>query len=247
MSSSKLLSQATEAFWQNKRSILLFSIPFLLAFPLVLLLPNYAAFGAIFLRPGSIGSDVALPQLLLMLAVAVLSLLLFSFAVVAVNSIVKSQRTFNRLKHMDFERMETATLRMFVVYAVSFISVFAFSLLLFQTHAVEEKTRLALTALFSLAVYLLTLFAPQAVVIDNLGADSALSVSAKTVFAKFSSVIFFALVALVLATVNAAIFLFLQDYFFWAPLLGVLANSLFILPFLEVFKVQIYLSKYSLL
>lgn len=247
MTTTKLLAHAVQAFSENKKSIVLFSIPFLLAFPLVLLLPNYAAFGAIFLRPGSIGSDVSLPQLLVMIAATILSILLFSFAVVAVNSVVKSQRTFNRLKHTDFERMELATLRMFVVYAVSFIAVFAFSLLLFQTHAVDERTRLALTALFSLAVYLLTLFAPQAIVIDNLGADSALAVSAKTVFSKFTPVVFFAFVALVLAAVNAAIFIGLQDYFFWAPLLGVLANSLLILPFLEVFKVQIYLSKYSLL
>ncbi|MEK6923913.1 MAG: hypothetical protein AABW54_01585 [Candidatus Micrarchaeota archaeon] len=246
MSFVKLASNAFGAFKDNWKSVVLFSVPFLLAFPLAVLLPNYPALGGIFLRPGSLGTDVSAGGIALMLAAVAASMLLFSLAVVAINSVVKSRRTLTKLKQWDFERMETATLRMFGVYLVTFIAVFAFNLLLFQLR-VAEQPRLILYALFSLAAYAAVLFAPQAIVLDNRGIEQSIVMSSRCAAGKLAETAAFVILALVLMGVNAAVFTSLQSSLPWAIFIGVLTNSLLILPFLELLKVQIYLSKYSLL
>ena len=247
MSFWKLASNALHAFGQNSRWVVLFSLPFLISFPLALLLPNYGALGGIFLRLGSLGLDAGVLELGVMLAAIIIAILCFSFALASINAMVKAQKTFNKLKFSDFERTEGATLRIFGVYLVAFLAVFAFQLVLFQSHAFNEGLRNAVNAVFALAVALLVLFAPQAIVLDNRGVESAVVSSAKILVHKPNSVAAFLALSVVLVLVNAALFLALESVLSFAAVFGIIVNALFILPFLELLKVQIYLSKYSLL
>lgn len=242
-----MLSQALGAYGENSRLLSFFSIPFLIAFPLALLLPNYTALSGIFLRLGSLGTDVSLVEMLLMIAILVVSLLLFSFALVAVNSVIKAQRSRLKLKHADFERMEEATFRLFAVLIIAFLAAFAFNLLLFETGAVSEQTRLVLNSIFAGLVSLLVLFTPQAIVIDNASPEHAFLLSASLLSKRLSSVAAFLLLAAFLVAANAFVFSQLQALASFAPLVGIALNALIIVPFLEVVKVQIYLSKYHLL
>lgn len=244
---SNLVGQAATAFQRNARWVVFFSLPFLIAFPLALLLPNYAALGAIFLRPGSIGYDAGPLEVGVMLAAIAISTLLFSFAVVAVNSIVKVQKTFGRFKFTDFERMEGATMRLFAVYFVAFLLVFAIQLLLYQSHVFSDAVRNVVNALFALLVSLVVLFVPQAIVLDGRGIESSVVLASRVLTRKPGLVVKFLLLSVVLVVVNAAIFLALQSVFFFAPLLGIVTNALLIMPFLELLKIQIYLRKYTLL
>jgi len=243
----KMLSQAIGAYLSNLRLISFFSIPLIVAFPLALLLPNYVAASGIFLRLGSLGTDVGLPETLLMIAILIVSLLLFSFALVAVNSVIKAQRSRLQLKHTDFERMEEATFRLFTVLLIAFLATFAFNLLLYETGVVSERTRLALNALFAGIVSLLVLFAPQAIVIDNASPEHAFTLSASLLGRRLGSVVALIVFGAALVAVNTLVFTTLQPAFGLAPLAGIVLNALVLVPFLEVVKVQIYLSKYNLL
>ncbi|OIO26627.1 hypothetical protein AUJ14_01470 [Candidatus Micrarchaeota archaeon CG1_02_55_22] len=247
MSFGKLASNALYAFSQNSRWVVLFSLPFLISFPLALLLPNYGALGGIFLRLGSLGLDAGVFELGVMLAAIIIAILFFSFAVASINAIVKAQKTFSKLKFSDFERTEGATLRIFGVYLIAFLAVFAFQLVLFQSHAFSDGVRNAVNAAFALAVALLVLFAPQAIVLDNRGVESSVAYSAKVLVRKPGFVISFLALSVFLVIVNAVLFLALDSVLPFAPVFGIIVNALLIMPFLELLKVQIYLSKYSLL
>ena len=242
---NRILSKAIEAYVANMQLISLFSIPFIIAIPLALLLPNYTALSGIFLRLGSLGSDVSLVETLVMILVLLVSLLLFSFALVAVNSVIKAQRSFNKLKHADFERMEEATFKLFAVLLIAFLAMFAFNLLLYQSGIFSETKRVLLNTLFATAVSLIVLFAPQAIVLDNASVEHAFTLSVGLTAKRPAFVAMFVLLSAFLVLANTLIFSLLP--FTLAPILGIAINSLVLVPFLEVIKVQIYLSKYNLL
>lgn len=246
MSFSRALYNALHAYGGNLKLISVFSLPLLIAFPLLMLLPNYAALGGIFLRLGSLGVDVSLVEIGYMLLVLCLSLLLFSFGIVSVNSVIRSQRTFTKIKHLELERMEEATFRLFALLAIVFIAIFGFNLLLYETQ-MEERARVMLNSLFALAASLLVLFAPQAIVLDHARTEHALLLSSSLLSKKPLAVLSFLVLGGVLVALNALAFTSLQASFYYAPLVGLAVNSLVLVPFLEVLKVQIYLTKYSLL
>ncbi len=243
----KLLRQAIDAYSENYGLLLVFSVPFLIALPLALFLPNYSALGGIFLRVGSLGSDLGIADVAFLTVALGVSLLLLSFALVAINSVIKAQRSFNKLKHTDFERMEEATFRLFAVLVIAFLAAFAFNLLLYQTKVLGEQARLVLNSLFTAAVSLLVLFAPQAIVLDNSSPENAFTLSASLLSKKWLAVALLLAVSAILLAVNFLLFNWLSGYVGFAALLGIAVNALFIVPFLEVVKVQIYLSKYNLL
>ncbi len=244
---TKAFGHAVHAYRQNARLISVFSIPFLVAFPLAMLLPNYTAFSGIFLRPDTIGSQASIVELALMLAVVLVSLLLFSFSLAAVNAVVRAQRTLVNLRSLDFQRVEEATFRIFGVLLVVFASVFAFTLLMQQTGILSGTPLLLLRALFGLAVSMAAIFAPQAIVIDHASVENAISLSLRMVRTKPAFTVGFLAIASVLVALNTAVFIWIGGYVFFAPLAGLAVNALVIAPFLEVLKVQIYLSKYTLL
>lgn len=242
-----VFKHALKAYGQNVRLISLFSVPFLVAFPLAMLLPNYTAFSGIFLRPDTIGSQASLPVLAVMLAVVLVSLLLFSFSLAAVNAVVRAQRTMVSLRNLDFQRVEEATFRIFGVLLVVFFLIFAFTLVLAQLGLLGGQLSLVVRALFGLIVALAALYAPQAIVIDHASVENAVSLSLKMVSNKTAYTVGFLAVACVLVALNTAVFIWLGQYAQFAPLLGLAVNAMVISPFLEVLKVQVYLSKYTLL
>ncbi len=246
MSFSVLLLKAWEAYRGNARLISFFSIPLLIAFPLLLLLPNYTALGGVFLRLGSLGADVSISEIVYLLVVLLISLLLFSFGIVSVNSVIRSQRTLSKIKHADLERMEEQTFRLFGLLLIVFLAVFGFNLLLYNAQ-VDEKIRVILNSLFGFAASLLVLFAPQAIVIDGARIEHALHLSSSVLSRKPASVVAFLAFGALLVLLNGLVFTSLQGVYSYSTVVGFAFNSLFIIPFLEVLKAQIYLSKYSLI
>src|SRR3989338_4537056 len=180
-----LLKHAFGSYFKNIRLISFFSVPFLIAFPVSLLLPNFVAMGSIYLRIGSvISGDLKPTEIALILGLALVSMLLFSFALVAINMLIRSQRTLMKMTFYEFERIEHYTYQLFYLYLLAFAPVFLVNLYLYQ-YGLHPTVGALVAAIAALGV----LFAPPAVVI----------------------------------------------------------NALLILPFLEVLKVQIYLSKYTIL
>jgi len=239
-----LLGHSIQAYGHNIKLISAFSLPFLVAFPLALSLPNFVSLGGIFLRIGSIRSLSVLEAAYIVAAFFV-SLLLFSFAIVAINVVLRSQRTLTHLTHYEVEKIEHCTFRYFRIMFIAFLAGLAANIFLF-----EQGLHYTVGAVVSFGLAVAVLFAAQAIVIDDMRGWNAVGRSISLIFHQFKHFVLFMAFAAVLLVANDFFFLQLQSgagLGMAAKYLAVAVNSLLILPFLEVLKTQIYLSKYSLL
>lgn len=244
MSLDALLKHSLNAYSQNFKLISLFSLPFLVSFPLALLLPNFVAVSGIFLRFDSIMYDLTPASALFIVLAFTASLALFAFAISAVNVIVKHQRTLTRLTTSDLENIEKATFKLFFIFLV------AFALSLFANFWILEyagPSLHALAPLITLFISFAVLFAPQAIALEEVSLWSALKRGVAVLYTRFYYCLFFICLASILLLTNAFAFLLLQDYYEWAIYFGVAVNALVLTPFFEVMKAQIFLSKYTLL
>lgn len=239
---SDLVLHAIDAYFKNSKLILAFSIPFLIAFPLSLLLPNFVALSATFLRLGSVKLDLSASDVLVTVIALLLSLVFFAFAIAAINVVVKSQRTLNRLTTRDVELIESATLNLFFIFLTAFAAIVGFNLLIAE-YGIPQIWGTA----FALIVSSIVLFAPQAAVLEETSLSHSVARSIALIRSKAPYFILFLIVAAFLFIVNTWLFLEISKAWPAARFLSLITQSLAILPFLEVLKVQIYLSKYSLL
>ena len=244
MSISKLLSHSWHVYSQNAKLISFFSIPFLVAFPLALLLPNFIAVAGVFLRFESLQSDLDLTGAAIILAAFLLALLLFSFAVAAINVIIKHQRTMTRVSTSDFDNIEVATFKLFGIFLAAFLVILFANFLILEYWA---DAPVWLAPLFTLLVSLSVLFAPQAVVLEEVHLLSAIKRSVAIICTRFYYFVFFICLASILLLANGYVFLHLERYAYWWAYVGVAVNALILTPFFEVLKSQIFLSKYPLL
>ncbi|NYZ75141.1 hypothetical protein H0O03_02660 [Candidatus Micrarchaeota archaeon] len=241
-----LVGYAFDAYRRNVKLISFFSIPFLIVFPLVLAMPNFTALGGIFLRFASIQRDLSLFDGLVILAALAISLILFSLAIVAVNLLIKSQRTLLRLTTHDIETIESGTFKLFWVYAIVFAFVFAVNYALY-----DYGLHTTLGALISFIAAAAVFFVPQAIVVENVELRHAVGRSISVALRRLPYFLGLLVVAGVLLLVNAWIFLEigngLGEAALYARYAAIVVNALFILPFIECLKTQVYLSKYTIL
>lgn len=242
MSFSKVFSHSVEAYARNAKLLSFFSLPFAILFPLSLALPNFVSLGGIFLRYGSIKQDLSIPETVLIIVAFLISLVLFSLALVAINLIIKSQRTLVRLSHFEKQKVEVQTFRLFTVFLLVFVLSLAANVFLY-----DYGLNVSYGLLFSLILSIAAIFTPQAVVIDDLGIMHSFKMSVSMVFRRLPYFLYFLAIASFLILLNGFVFLQLDAVLPFSRFIAVLVNALFILPFLEVLKVQIYLSKYTIL
>ena len=240
-----VLKLSIEAYKNNFEALSVFSIPFVIIFPLVLFLPNFTSLGGIFLRYASLANDTSPVELLLIAVAFCISLLLFSFGLVIINMAVKTQRTLKEISFYEVEKIESYTFQLFSIFFIAALLTIIVNIMLF-----DSGLSTTLGALIGLLISLLILFAPQVVVIDGQNAQHAISMSSKILLGKFKHFLGFLIIALFLLSVNSLICITIGNTlgeYQAAALVSVVINAIFIVPFLEVLKSQIYLSKYTLL
>ncbi len=242
MSFSEVLSHTFTAYGKNFKHILFFSFPFALVFLLSLMFENFVSLSGLFLRYGSIQTDLTPFNALVIIAVFLVSLAVFSFTLVGINLVIKSQRTLKRLTHYENEKIEANTMRMFTVFLAAFVIILLLNLFLYDFR-LTSSVGLFLASVLSLII----IFVPQALVIDDLSITNAIYMSISVIFRRFTYFLAFLLIAMFLIAINTAVFIELGSTVPYARYLAVLVNALLIMPFLEVMKVQIYLSKYTVL
>lgn len=245
MSFSQVLEHAFEAYSRNIKLISFFSIPFLIVFPLSLLLPNFTALSGIFLRFASIRYDLTSIESITIGAVFLVSLLLSSFALSAINVVIKSQRTLLKLSHQDVERVESGTYRLFTIFLLAFVFLLVTNLLLFNY--LSPAVFRIISPLLALTVSLAVVFAPQAIAVDDLGLMHAVRMSLNIVYRKLAFFLIFLVIAAFLILADTYFFNLFRDSFPLSYYIGIAVNALVVVPFLEVLKTQVYLSKYTLL
>jgi len=241
----EIFNRSFEAYGRNFKTISFFSIPFLVSFPVALFISNYAAMGSIFMRLDSIKWDMTPFDMGIIILLPIVSMLLFSFALVAINMIITSQRSMNKIAFYEMEKIEQRTYHLFEIFLAAFAITFIADVFLYQ-YGLHPTIGALVAALVALSI----IFVPQAIVIDGFRGWTAIRKSISTVKHRFSYVLLFLVVSAVLILANDMIFLNIsQDprIFAYGRYAAIVINALVILPFLEVFKVQTYLSKYTLL
>ncbi|MEM4254768.1 MAG: hypothetical protein QXR53_00365 [Candidatus Norongarragalinales archaeon] len=239
---TEILLHAVDAYFKNSKLILAFSIPFLISFPLSLLLPNFVALSGTFLRLGSVKLDLSAADVLVTIIALLISMLFFAFAIASINVVVKSQRTLNRLTSRDVELIEGATFNLFFIFLTAFAAIVGFNLLIAE-YGIPQVWGTA----FALVVSSIVLFAPQAAVLEETSLSHSVARSVSLIRRKLPYFALFLAVAALLFIINTWLFIEISKAWPAARFLSLVTQSLVVLPFLEVLKVQIYLSKYSLL
>lgn len=242
MSFVTIVQHAWQAYNRNARLFAFFSVPFLIAFPLALLLPNFTAGSAIFLRFGSISKDLTPVEAGFIVLVFLASMLLFSFALATINLVVRNQRAFRGITNREIERIETHTLTLFLLFLIAFVVTLAINLFLYDYGL---HTTVGVLASFLIALSLV--FAPQAVVIEDAGLRHAVIRSWRVITTRFPYFVAFLVLSGILFTGLTALSLALEPSLPYAKYLALIVNSIVVIPFLEVLKTQIYLSKYTIL
>ncbi|MEW6035071.1 MAG: hypothetical protein AB1529_00520 [Candidatus Micrarchaeota archaeon] len=232
----------TKEFYFKRLSLLIvFSIPFILAFliPALVPAPTYLALGSVFLRTGSI-PELTLLDIIITAVAYALAVFIISDTIVNINIIIRSKRTLTSIKHEVLGAMGTYAMRIFYIYTMVLLLLFIAQLLTY-----ENPFQGWLYPVFSLVLTSLLFFVPPAVVIDNSDTPTAIKRSVSMALANPHFVLLWTFISLLLLSLLKLA----ADFVFMSPFSGyfvLLVNSLVLLPFLTVLQTQMYMEKYPL-
>ncbi len=232
----------TKEFYFKRLSLLIvFSIPFILAFliPALVPAPTYLALGSVFLRTGSI-PELTLLDIIITAVAYALAVFIISDTIVNINIIIRSKRTLTSIKHEVLSAMGTYAMRIFYIYTMVLLLLFIAQLLTY-----ENPFQGWLYPVFSLVLTSLLFFVPPAVVIDNSDTPTAIKRSVSMDLANPHFVLLWTFISLLLLSLLKLA----ADFVFMSPFSGyfvLLVNSLVLLPFLTVLQTQMYMEKYPL-
>ncbi len=237
----RVFKYATDFYLKRLGLILIFSIPFIIASVLLILVaaPTYLALGGVFLRTGSI-PELSLWNTIIAAVAYVLAMFIIADTIVNVNIVVRSKRTLTSIKHEVLTALGKYATRIFYIYTVMMLLLFIVQLLFY-----ENPLQSWIYPLFALILSFLLFFVPPAVVIDNSDTPTAIKRSVAMALKNPTIVLLWALVGLLAISAVEAIALFILP----SPFSGyfvLLVNSLFVLPYLIVLQTQMYMEKYPL-
>ncbi|MDD5317309.1 MAG: hypothetical protein PHF51_01095 [Candidatus ainarchaeum sp.] len=238
------LKLTADAYFDNVQIVSFFSIPFLLAFAIPLLspMPTYLALGATFLRTGSMYVDLTMLDAAVIVAAFLLSLFLVSFAIVAINLVIKSQRTFTSVKKEVINSIGKYVLNVFWLYLTAWAL-----LLIVDLVGYEFALNNWFLPVAGIIVSAPLFFAPAAIVIDEQAPFQALKTSVAVIGKQPKLVLLWLLLAIASISAIDLLFMNLRAVIPFTQVLVLVANSLFIMPFLVMYQTQIYLTKYTIL
>ncbi len=242
---SGVVSDSIEVYRENLRLVLIFSIPFLIAFaiPLFAPLPTYMSAGAIFLRSASIFSNgnINFVSLSVITIASIFSLLFLSFAFVLISLIVKARRTKSKISRRAFQNIEVYIGRVFVM-----LLAYAILIMLVNVFGYSVHMPAAITAVVGFVAGTVLFYAPSATVVDDKRIGRAVKDSIKLVVHEPQYFIAW----LVLLTLSVSVIDFVCVFLLGTPFASyavLIINSLFILPYFVIFQAEAYMSRFRLL
>jgi len=243
-----IMEYTMQVYLKNFGLIILASIPglFGLAMPLLVGMPSYVSLGGVYLRTASI-VDLDNVAIVAMSASVLVCVYLMSFAIVAINMVIKRQRTMKRLSMDDLRSIAQWTNSVFVAYISAMIL-----FLLVQIYTYDNQWQSVIVPLVNIIIGFGLLFFPTAMIMDEIRSFRALQRSIGMVFAKPVLILQWLIISLILLSVVDVVSLTIVDFLPFIPRIigqwAVMAfNSLIILPFLIVLLAQIYINKYTIL
>ncbi len=243
-----VVADSFETYASNLKLILLFSIPFIIAFliPELAPMPTYISAGGIFLRTASIFINLNAVSLAVIVIAVFFSLLFISFAFVAISLIVKARRTYVGISRRILEGIERYTGKVFVLL-LAYIALLVFASIIGYYLGHEA----AITAIVGFFGFIFIFYAPTAIVVGNKRIGRAIVDSTKLMFS--APQYFLIWLALIIAIISV-----LDGFFVWllgGSATGIIAskyimlvlNALFIVPYFVIFQAEAYMKKFPLL
>lgn len=239
----KVLEHAIDTYFSNIYLILLSSLSFILAFliPVFASFPTYNDAGAVFLRTASIYTNLNPFNTAIIVLSTLFSLLFLSFAIVAINIVVKHSRTQTKIKAEVLRGIEKYTSKVFVILLLAMVIIILTNVLTYGT----TYSGLA-TALVTLAITPFVFYAPASIVIDDSKTARSLKASAKFFVKKFGYFLVWLIIAIVLITFFDFLFIHLTGTAI-SRYAMLIFSSLFLLPFLVLLQGEFYMSRFKLL
>ncbi len=241
------MASIVESTWETYKEhislVLLFSIPFIIAFaiPALAPLPTYISAGAIFLRSASIFVNLSVTSLAVIVLGIVLSLLFISFAFVAISLIVKAEKTHVKTPGKVMRGIEGYTAKVFTV-------LLAYMIVLAVTNIVGYYLGVSdmLTAVVGFFGFALIFYAPSAIVVDDKRIWRAVKDSAKLMAG--APQYFMLWLTLITVTVSVLDFVLIAlSGTLFSQYILLVVNSLFVLPYFIIFQAEAYMRKFPML
>ncbi len=203
--------------------------------------PTYNDAGGIFLRTASIFSNMSLLSSAVIIVALFFSLLFLSFAIVAINVVVKHSRVQRKITREVIQGLEKYTSKVFIVLLLLSAVIVLADMLSFGTGYSGIITSLAILAITPFVFY-----APASIVIDENRILRSLKASVSFFFRRFDYFLLWLFLAIVLITFFDFVFIAASGTVYSRYALLVF-NSLFILPFLVVLQSEMYMKRFRLL
>ncbi len=240
---SNVLENAAETYTKHIRLIMISAIPAVIAFliPAFASFPTYNALGAVFIRTASIFANLNVLNTAVIVASVFFSLLFLSFAIVAINVVVKHSRTYTRIRQEVVMGLEKYTSRVFVV-------LLAFAAIVVLTDIVASGTGYGglATSVVGLAATPFFFYAPASIVINDNKTGRAVTAGLRFFFKRFDYVLMWLVIAITATSAFDELFIGA----FGPPVAGyalLIFDSLFILPFLIVLQSECYIKSVPML
>lgn len=239
----KVLDHAVKTYFSNIYLILLSSLSFILAFlvPVFAAFPTYNDAGAVLLRTASIYLNLNAFNTAVIVVSTLFSLLFLSFAIVAINIVVKHSRTQTKVKAEVIRGLEKYTTKVFIILLIATVIIVLANIVTYSTNYSG-----LVTAVVALAITPFIFYAPASVVIDDNRVVRSFRASAKFFMKEFNYFVVWLVIAILLITIFDFIFIAatgtgLSRY------VMLIFSSLFILPFLVLLQSDFYMSRFKLL
>ena len=238
-----VLHYSAETYRKNAKLILLFSLSFLIAFaiPVLAAFPTFNDAGGILVRTSSLFYSNLTPlSASVIITASIFSLLFLSFAIVAINVIVKHSRVHMRIRAEVIKGLERYTGRVFAVLGFFTIAIFASEVLTYGIRPVGLTT-----AFVGLILTPFVFYAPASIVIDDSKLSRSIRRSAGFFVSGFKYFLLWLFIAIVAVTAIDAVLIYA------APLLSsyiaIILNAVIVLPFLVVLQSEAYMKKFPMM
>lgn len=240
---TNVLRYAFDAYRDNISIILVFSLVMVLSFliPVLAAFPTFGDFGAILLRTSSAFVAINFESAAVIIISTLLSLLFLSFAVVAINVVVKHRRTHTRITNEVLRGLETYTGRVFAVLLLYTAIAVLVGLVVYANHLPQVITYVIVLLLVPVFFY-----SPSSIVIDDHGIIRSMKSSARFLKKRFDYFVLWVICAIVLLT----IFDFISIGIGGSVVSGyimLIFNSMIVLPFLIILQSESYMKRFALL
>ncbi len=248
-----LLHNALETYTNHIQLLLISSISFVIAvfIPLFAAFPTYTDIGGIYIRTASVFTNLNILNTAVIVASIFFSLLFLSFAMVAVNIVVKHSRTYAKIRQEVFRGLEKYTSRVFVVLLMMEAVIVLADVLSFVVTGSATVSGI-ITALAGLVMAPFFFYAPASIIIDENRTLRAMSASFRFFFKRFDYFLLWLAVAIILTTALDFIFIAIGSalpggYAYAAFIVELIVDTVFLLPFLIVLQSESYMKRFAML